>query len=41
LFGDAWHYELVAGSMIAHAALSPDHGAILRGRTTAFCSRLG
>lgn len=29
LFGDAWRYEMVDGRIIAHAAPSPDHGAIL------------
>ena len=28
-FGPAWRYELVRGRIIAHAAPSPDHGAIL------------
>jgi Uma2 family endonuclease len=27
-FGTAWRYELVDGQIIAHAAPSPDHGAI-------------
>jgi Uma2 family endonuclease len=27
-FGSAWRYELVAGLIVAHAAPSPDHGAI-------------
>jgi len=27
-FGSAWRYELVAGVIVAHAAPSPDHGAI-------------
>jgi Uma2 family endonuclease len=27
-FGPAWRYELVDGEIIAHAAPSPDHGAI-------------
>ena len=30
-FGDAWRYELLDGRVIAHAAPSPDHGAILSG----------
>jgi len=28
-FGPAWRYELVHGAIVAHAAPSPDHGAIL------------
>ena len=28
-FGSAWRYELVRGAIVAHAAPSPDHGAIL------------
>jgi Uma2 family endonuclease len=28
-FGPAWRYELVRGSIVAHAATSPDDGAIL------------
>lgn len=39
-FGDAWRYELVDGEVIAHAAPSPDHGAILSGLTTALGVRL-
>lgn len=39
-FGDAWRYELVDGRIIAHAAPSPEHGAILAGLTTALGSRL-
>ena len=27
-FGSAWRYELVGGSIVAHAAPTPDHGAI-------------
>ncbi len=30
-FGDAWRYELIDGEIVAHAAPSPDHGAILMG----------
>lgn len=29
VFGDAWRYELNEGVIVAHAAPSPDHGAIL------------
>ncbi len=39
-FGDAWRYELVDGRIVAHAAPSPEHGAILAGLTTALGSRL-
>ena len=35
-FGDAWRYELVNGRIVAHAAPSPEHGAILAGLT---CTR--
>jgi Uma2 family endonuclease len=38
--GDAWRYELVDGVVVAHAAPSPDHGAILSGLTTALGRRL-
>jgi len=34
-FGPAWRYELVDGQIIAHAAPSPEHAAILAGLTTA------
>jgi Uma2 family endonuclease len=40
LFGDAWRYELVDGRIVAHAAPSPEHGAILAGLTTALGGRL-
>ncbi len=39
-FGDAWRYELVDGVIVAHAAPSPDHGAILASLTTALNVRL-
>jgi Uma2 family endonuclease len=39
-FGDAWRYELVDGQIIAHAAPSPDHAAILSGLTAALANRL-
>jgi Uma2 family endonuclease len=39
-FGDAWRYELVDGRVIAHAAPSPDHGAILSLLNAALVSRL-
>jgi Uma2 family endonuclease len=34
-FGDAWRYELVDGGVVAYAAPTPDHGAILAGLGTA------
>jgi Uma2 family endonuclease len=40
LFGDAWRYEMVDGRIIAHAAPSPDHGAILMNLGGALVSRL-
>ncbi len=39
-FGNAWRYELVDGRIVAHAAPSPEHGAILAGLTGALTSRL-
>jgi Uma2 family endonuclease len=39
-FGNAWRYEMVDGRIIAHAAPSPDHGAILAGLTTALGTRM-
>ena len=39
-FGDAWRYELLDGCIIAHAAPTPEHGAILSGLTTALGVRL-
>jgi len=39
-FGDAWRYELVDGVIVAHAAPTPDHGAILAGLGTALATRL-
>ncbi len=39
-FGDAWRYELVDGRIVAHAAPSPEHGAILAGLTGALVNRL-
>jgi Uma2 family endonuclease len=38
--GDAWRYELVDGRIIAHAAPSPDHGAVLSGLNGALVGRL-
>ncbi len=40
VFGDAWRYELVDGRIVAHAAPSPEHGAILAGLIGALGSRL-
>ncbi len=40
VFGDAWRYELVNGRIVAHAAPSPEHGAILAGLTGALANRL-
>lgn len=40
IFGNAWRYELVNGRVIARAAPSPEHGAILAGLTGALVSRL-
>jgi Uma2 family endonuclease len=28
-FGSAWRYELVRGTIVAHAAPSPEHGVII------------
>jgi Uma2 family endonuclease len=39
-FGPAWRYELVDGRIVAHAAPSPEHAAILAGLTGALVSRL-
>lgn len=39
-FGDAWRYELVDGGIVAHAASSPDHAAILAGLGGGLSSRL-
>jgi Uma2 family endonuclease len=39
-FGDAWRYELVDGQIVAHAAPSPDHGAILSGLAAALGNRV-
>lgn len=39
-FGDAWRYELVDGRIIAHAAPSPEHGAILSLLSAALVARL-
>jgi len=39
-FGDAWRYELVDGEIVAHAAPSPDHAAIVMGLGTALGNRL-
>jgi Uma2 family endonuclease len=39
-FGDAWRYELVDGEIVAHAAPTPDHAAIVMGLGTALGNRL-
>jgi Uma2 family endonuclease len=39
-FGNAWRHELVGGRIVAHAAPSPEHGAILAGLIGALVSRL-
>ncbi len=39
-FGSAWRYELVRGTIVAHAAPSPDHGAILNSLAGELYNRL-
>ena len=39
-FGDAWRYEPVDGLIVAHAAPSPEHAAILAGLIAAVVVRL-
>ena len=39
-FGDGWRYELVDGRIIAHAAPTPTHGAIVAGLSAALGTRL-
>jgi Uma2 family endonuclease len=39
-FGPAWRYELVDGHIVAHAAPTPAHGAILAGLAAALGARL-
>jgi Uma2 family endonuclease len=39
-FGDAWRYELVDGRVLAHAAPTPTHGAIVAGLLAALGARL-
>jgi Uma2 family endonuclease len=39
-FGSAWRYEMVDGRIIAHAAPTPDHGAVLAGLTGALVNRM-
>lgn len=39
-FGDAWRYELVDGEIVAHAAPTPDHAAIVAGLGAALSTRL-
>jgi Uma2 family endonuclease len=40
IFGDAWRYEMMDGRIIAHAAPSPDHGAILVALSASLFNRL-
>jgi Uma2 family endonuclease len=39
-FGNAWRYELVRGTIVAHAAPSPEHAVILANLAGEFHSRL-
>jgi Uma2 family endonuclease len=39
-FGSAWRYELVRGTIVAHAAPSPEHGVLLGNLAAALHSRL-
>jgi Uma2 family endonuclease len=39
-FGNAWRYELVRGTIVAHAAPSPEHGVILSNLATELNIRL-
>ncbi|HVC60312.1 MAG TPA: Uma2 family endonuclease [Acetobacteraceae bacterium] len=39
-FGTAWRYELVRGTIVAHAAPSPEHGVILSNLTYELNGRL-
>jgi Uma2 family endonuclease len=39
-FGNAWRYELVRGTIVAHAAPSPEHGVILGNLAYELHSRL-
>jgi hypothetical protein len=39
-FGSAWRYDLVPGTVVAHAAPSPEHGAILGNLATELNIRL-
>ncbi len=39
-FGDAWRYELVDGRILAHAAPTPTHGAIVAGLSAALATKL-
>jgi Uma2 family endonuclease len=40
MFGDAWRYELIVGQIVAHAAPSPEHGAIVANLARALGNRL-
>jgi Uma2 family endonuclease len=39
-FGNAWRYELVRGTIVAHAAPNPEHGVILSNLVTEINTRL-
>jgi Uma2 family endonuclease len=39
-FGNAWRYELVRGTIVAHAAPSPEHAVILSNLAAALHTRL-
>jgi Uma2 family endonuclease len=39
-FGNAWRYELVRGTIVAHAAPSPEHGVILNNLAGELYNRL-
>src|SRR5271157_1965370 len=39
-FGNAWRYELFRGTIVAHAAPSPEHGVILSNLATEINNRL-
>jgi Uma2 family endonuclease len=39
-FGTAWRYELVRGTIVAHAAPSPEHGVILNNLAGELYNRL-
>jgi Uma2 family endonuclease len=39
-FGTAWRYELVRGTIVAHAQPGPEHGVILNNLAGELCNRL-